>query len=125
MKGMQSFLVFYYILSKCYFAWYEKLEESQIESWRNLASACCPETWGGGRPRGGDDTEWKEQTDFSSLTKENMVDAVIRFLEYQEREYMDDMAAAKKVIREMADEEMVEEALAYAQRMYDEYQYDD
>lgn len=126
MKDMQSFLVFYYIMDKCYFACCQSLNEDEDFYLGGFVSGICPELWGAGRPiTNADYSEWKEQTDIPSLNKENIVDAVIHFLDDYEKRYQFDFGNAQETVRQIADREMVEEAFAYAQRMYDEYQYDD
>lgn len=119
MKEMQSFLMMFYILDQCF----DDCQESDLGS---ILGSMSPEFMEDGLPM---DTaifnDWLERTDVTLLNKENIIQAVYRFLNYYESEFEYCFEKTKKMLQappaSVAD--MVEKAVMQTDKMYQQHAY--
>lgn len=119
MKLMQSFLMFFYILDQCY----DRCQESDLGGFLGLIS---PELWEDGTPiNRAVYNDWKDRNHVESLDDQNIVNAVISFLDYYQKNFGYAFSKTKKLLKSMTNGEIVEKAAARTSMMYQRYHYSD
>lgn len=121
MKTMQSFLVCFYFLDRCYFTYYE--------DWMGMiCSEMNPELWADGRGRAAVPSayeDWKELTASIDVTEDNLMQVMLQYWALFPSGYGMEPAKAEQMLRKHLTHEHIQEALAYADEMYEKYHYDD
>ena len=139
MKKMQSYLLLYYILDKFYWIIHndknhELLGPPVIDSYGTddeeyfsiAVSPMNPELCTDGYPMDpAPMAAWAEITEGQEITAENIEKYIHQFILYYETDIGFDLTRAKKLVSTMIDAELYDEAIKYAEEMYEIYQYDD
>lgn len=111
---MRSFLMFFYLLDQCW----DRCKEDHLGVFLGMI---CPELWEDGRPM--DQAvylAWKQH-----CADQPIADAAYGFLEQYENRFGFDFSQTKICLRSIVDDEMLEEAKRYADRMDRKYHYEE
>lgn len=117
--GMQSFLMFFYILDQGY-------NECKDDDLGGFLGAISPEIWEDGQPI--DQAvfnDWEKINHDKAVNMNNIVEKICIFLEYYEQEFGYNFSETKRWLLTSVNESIVRKAYDKSQLMYQKFQYAD